>query len=123
MRRTSLILFAFGLCVVFIGTLKADVDVTGDWLLTMTTPQGERTSDVTFVQDGEKLTVTVKSQRGESTGEGTVKGNAIEWTITRSTPRGEMTITYNGTVEGDTMSGEVQMGGFGSAEWKATRKK
>jgi hypothetical protein len=50
------------------------------------------------------------------------KGSEIEWTITRSTPRGEFTMTYTGKIEGDTMSGEVQMGDFGSSEWKAKKK-
>ena len=51
-----------------------------------------------------------------------VKENQIEWTITRSTPRGEFTMSFSGTVEGDTMSGEVEMGNFGRNEWSATRK-
>jgi hypothetical protein len=101
-----------------------EVDVTGDWELTMETRRGEMTRDVNFVQEGETLTVTMEGRGGgEVTGEGTIKGNDIEWTITRSTPRGEMTMTYTGKVEGDTMSGEVQFGDFGSATWKAVRKK
>ena len=114
----------FALAILFLLTFSFNlyaVDVGGDWELTMVTQQGEMTQDVTFVQDGEKLSVTMKSQRGESTGEGTIKDNEIEWSITRSTPRGDMTMTYKGTVEGDTMSGEVQIGDFGSAEWKATK--
>ena len=93
-----------------------EVNVTGDWEMTTTTPRGERTRDVHFEQEGEKLTVTWKSMRGEEvTAEGTVKGNEIEWTTTRSTPRGEFTMTFTGKIEGDTMSGEVQMGDFGSS--------
>ncbi len=99
-----------------------EVNVTGDWEMTITTPRGERTQDVNFEQEGEKLTVTMQGRRGEVTAEGTVKGNEIEWTITRSTPRGEFTMTYTGKIEGDTMSGEVQMGDFGSGEWKAKKK-
>ncbi len=101
----------------------AEVDVSGDWELTITTPRGERTRDIHFEQDGEALTVTMPGFQGdEVTGEGTLKGNKIEWTITRSTPRGEMTITYTGEVEGDTMSGEAQFGPSRSFEWEATRK-
>jgi len=105
-------------------SLKADeVNVTGDWEFTVDNPRGEMTSDVKFVQDGEKLVVTMKGPRGnEITGQGTVKGNEIEWSVTRSTPRGEMKVTYKGKVEGDTMTGEVQMGRFGSSEWRAIRK-
>jgi len=98
------------------------VDVSGDWDFVLTTPRGERTSTAKFVQEGEKITVTMISQRGESKGEGTVKGKDIEWTITRETERGTFTITYKGTVEGNTMSGEAQMGERGTMKWKATKK-
>jgi len=115
----------FCLCVLFLLAISLsaqDINVTGDWEMTVTTPRGERTQDISFKQEGEKLTVTMQGRRGEVTGEGTVRGNEIEWTITRSTPRGEFTMTYTGKIEGDTMSGEVQMGDFGPSEWKAKKK-
>jgi hypothetical protein len=99
-----------------------DVNVTGDWEITTQSPRGERTSDIHFEQEGEKLTVTMQLMREEVTAEGTVKGNKIEWSVTRETQRGEFTISYSGTVEGDTMSGEAQMGDFGSMEWTAKKK-
>ncbi len=115
----------FIICILFLLAVSLsaqDVNVTGDWEITITTPRGERTQDINFKQEGEKLTVTMQGRRGEVTGEGTVKGNEIEWTITRSTPRGEFTMTYTGKIEGDTMSGEVQIGDFGPGEWKAKKK-
>jgi hypothetical protein len=102
--------------------LAAATDVSGNWTMTSTTPRGERTSTLVIVQDGEKLTVTSKSDRGESTGAGTLKGEAIEWSITRETPMGPMTVTYKGTVAGDTMSGEVMMRDQ-PMPWKAVRAK
>ncbi len=116
-------ILTFCILVLLAVSLSAqEVNVTGDWEMTTTTPRGERTRDVHFEQEGEKLTVTMQGRRGEVKGEGTLKGNEIEWTITRSTPRGEFTMIYTGKIEGDTMSGEVQMGDFGSGEWKATKK-
>ena len=116
-------IFTFCILVLLAISLSAQVvNVTGYWEMTITTPRGERTLDVNFKQEGKKLTVTMQDRRGEVTAEGTVKGNEIEWTITRSTPRGEFTMTYTGKIEGDTMSGEVQMGDFGSGEWKAKKK-
>ena len=111
------------LLLFFAFSLNADeIDVTGDWELVIETPRGEMTQQVKFVQDGDKLTVIMKGQRGEAKGEGTIEGEKIEWTVTRSTPRGDMTSTYKGEVSGDEMSGEVQLGRFGAAQWKATRK-
>ncbi|MGQ9800878.1 MAG: hypothetical protein ACUVRL_04345 [Candidatus Saccharicenans sp.] len=105
-------------------TLTAQVNVTGDWTFTITTPRGERTSDIKFVQDGEKLTVTMQGMRGgEITGEGTVKGDNIEWSITREGPQGSFTMTYKGKIQdANTIAGEVEMGNFGTATWKAVRK-
>ncbi len=116
-------IFSFCILLLLVASMSAqEVNVTGDWEMTITTPRRERTLDVNFKQEGEKLTVTMQGRGGEVTAEGTVKGNEIEWTITRSTPRGEFTMTYTGKIEGDTMSGEFQLGDFGSGEWKAKKK-
>mgnify|MGYP001129139815 CR=1 FL=1 len=112
-----LLLTSLGLCFA-----QANADVSGEWDLIVTTPRGEMNLTAKFVQDGEKLTVTMTSPRGESTGAGTIKGNDIEWTVTSDTPRGQFTRTYKGKVDGNTMKGEVQMGDRGSMEWKATKK-
>ena len=104
------------------------VDVTGDWEMTTESPRGERTQTIHFEQDGEKLTITMQGGMrggqggGEITAEGTISGNKIEWSITRSTPRGDFTTKYTGTVDGDTMSGEVDRGERGTAPWSAKRK-
>jgi hypothetical protein len=102
--------------------LAAATDVSGTWTMIATTPRGERTSTLVIVQDGEKLTVTSKSERGEATGAGTLTGDAIEWSITRETPMGPMTVVYKGTVAGDTMSGEATIRDQ-PMPWKAVRTK
>ena len=100
----------------------ADVDVTGKWNLTTTTPRGDRTQEAEFVQEGEELTVISEDRDGNWVeSKGTVKGNEITWSLDRETPRGKLTLTYTGKVEGDTMQGAVQFGDFGSGEWKAER--
>jgi len=111
------------LLLMTLGFSLQNIDVSGDWELTMETQRGEFTQNVHFDQEGESLTVTMEGRGGgEFTGEGTIKDHDIEWTITRSTPRGEFTSTYTGKVEGDTMSGTAAMGQFGSIEWTAKRK-
>ncbi len=124
MSRMKNIFIAILLLAVPVGLCLAQgaSGVSGEWDFTMTTPRGEMTSTAKFVQDGEKITVTMTNQRGESTGEGTLKGADIEWTITRETPNGTFTVTYKGTVEGDTMKGQAQMGDRGATDWKATKK-
>ena len=117
--------FVLALSVILLGlaaavTFAQEVDVTGSWTMTTTSPRGERTATLVFVQEGEQLTVTSRTERGEATGTGTISGSSIQWTIIRETPRGERTVTYRGTVDGDTMSGELERGG-NPVPWKAAR--
>jgi hypothetical protein len=99
-----------------------DVDVTGDWELIMETPRGEMTRAIRFEQDGETLTVSMEGMRGNKLeGKGTLKGDKIEWAVSRDTPQGEFTISFTGTVEGDTMSGTADMAGRRTIDWTARR--
>jgi hypothetical protein len=122
MKKMYSVFTMFCLLLIPILLNAQDINVTGDWEMTTQSRRGERTSDVHFEQEGEKLTVTMQIMGEKATAEGTVKGNKIDWSITRSTQRGDMTIAYSGTIEGDTMSGEAQMGDFGSMEWTAKKK-
>ncbi len=114
--------FAIFLLVMFTAVSAAwGADVSGDWELTTESPRGERTSTISIVQNGEKITVTMEGRGGEMTCEGTIKENKIEWSITRETPRDEFTMTYTGSVDGNTMTGEVERGNR-TTKWSAKKK-
>jgi len=115
---TSVLLFS----LFSASSMALDTDVSGDWEITVSSQRGEMTWDVKFEQEENNLTVIMTGQRGQVTGEGTFTGKKIEWTTTRSTPRGEMSMTWSGEVEGNTISGEVQFGSFGSSSWEGTKK-
>jgi hypothetical protein len=124
MHKSKLPILAFFALLSFIVLASAQVaDVSGEWELTIQSPRGPMTLTAKFTQEGEKLTVTMTGPRGgESSGEGTIQGNAIQWSITRKGPEGnEFTITYKGTVEGTTMSGSSE-NPRGTVNWKATKK-
>ncbi len=122
MSKTKSI-FALSLLFFLVLSLSAlYADITGDWEMTMQTRRGERKRDIHFEQEGEKLTVTWTGRMGEIKAEGTIKGNEIEWSFTRETQRGDFTMTYKGKVKGNTMTGTMQMGERGSAEWTAKKK-
>jgi len=112
---------AVGLLLGLVAAGASAGDLTGTWTLTSTTPRGERTSTMVLSQAGDKLTVKITGERGESAGTGTVKGDTVEWTITRQTPMGEMTATYRGKITGETMAGEVVMMDR-TMPWKAVRE-
>ena len=99
-------------------------DVGGVWEMTTQTPQGDMTADATFVQENDKIKFTMAGPQGfEMAGEGTVKGQDVEWTVTISTPQGDFALVYKGKVEGETMTGDVQAGDFGSFPFTAKKKK
>jgi hypothetical protein len=123
MRKAGVaILFALLVAAVAPAADEKPVDVSGTWTMTRTTPDGERTSSVVFVQDGERLTVTMKGRHFTVTGPGSVKGSSIEWSFTHETSMGTVTSVYKGTVAGDTMSGELTVLDR-PIPWKATRDK
>lgn len=124
MIKRNIIIFSAALLLLAGSTLALDQDVSGEWELTSEGRQGPRTQTIKIEQDGEKITVTMEGRMGEMTGEGTIKDNKIEWEITRTMRDMEMTMTYTGTVDGDTMSGEMEMsmGNRGPSEWTAKKK-
>jgi hypothetical protein len=102
--------------------LAAAEGVSGKWKMTSKSPRGERVSEITFEQTGEKLVVTAKDREGKDIkSEGTVKGNEITWTTKRTGPMGEMVIVHKGKIDGKTMSGTTDLGPMGSGEWKAEK--
>jgi hypothetical protein len=120
-RRAVSILVCLTFALALALPVFAAEGVTGKWKMTSKTPRGERVSDVTMEQTGEKLVVSSKDRDGNDVkSEGTVKGADITWTTKRTTPSGEFVITYRGKVEGKTMSGtsETRMG---AGEWKAEK--
>jgi hypothetical protein len=100
------ILTALALLAMLALTLSA-ADVTGKWQAEMKTPDGDvRTSTFTFKVDGEKLTGTVGSARGDAAiTEGKVSGDTISFAVVRDFGGGEMKIEYTGKVAGN----EIQM--------------
>ena len=95
-------------------------NVSGNWKLTLETPNGPANPSLVLKQDGEKLTGTYKGRFGESPLEGAVKGKEIKFTVKVNANGQEFVIVYAGAVEGDTMKGKVK---FGDMEADFTGKK
>jgi hypothetical protein len=97
-------------------------NVTGEWLFNVTTDQGGGTPTITFKQDGEKLTGKYAGQLGAADLTGTVKGNAIHFTFTIDAQGQAAPVTYDGTVEKNTMKGKLDIGGMVTGTFTATKK-
>ena len=97
-------------------------NVTGEWNFNVQTDQGGGTPVITFKQDGEKLTGKYAGQLGNADLTGTVKGNAIHFTFTIDAGGQQAPVTYDGTVEKNTMKGKLDIGGMVSGTFTATKK-
>lgn len=97
-------------------------NVTGEWAFTVTTDQGGGEPAITFKQDGEKLTGKYQGQLGAADLTGTVKGNAIHFTFTLDVQGQQAPVTYDGTVEKNTMKGKMDIGGMVNGTFTATKK-
>jgi hypothetical protein len=97
-------------------------NVTGEWLFNVTTDQGSGTPTITFKQEGEKLTGKYVGQLGNADLTGTVKGSAIHFTFNIDAQGQQAPVTYDGTVEKNTMKGKLDIGGMVSGTFTATKK-
>ena len=93
----------------------------GTWNLTMNTPMGERRSTLTLSTSGGTLTGNQEAD-GNTTDitEGTVNGNDVSWQVSITNPM-PLTLTFNGTVDGNSLNGTADTGMFGSFPFEGTR--
>ena len=88
----------------------------------VTTDQGGGTPTITFKQDGEKLTGKYNGQLGSADLTGSVKGSAIHFTFTLDVQGQQAPVTYDGTIEKNTMKGKMDIGGMVNGTFTATKK-
>lgn len=119
MTRARFCLLASLLVMFGAGPVFAQTNVAGDWELTITSPQGERTTPVTLKQDGEKITGMFKSPAGEVPLEGKITGNDLTLTFTLSFQGQPLPITMTGKVDGASIAGKADFGGFAEGEFTA----
>ncbi len=90
----------------------ADADVTGTWTMTVESAAGTGSPMFELKQTGTDVTGTYRGALGEAPVTGTVNGNelALKFTVSGGM---DLTVTYTGTVDGNTMKGKVSLGDLG----------
>ena len=100
----------------------AQTSVTGDWNVTITGPQGPTTTKVSFTQEGDKVSGRFKSPQGELPfSGGTLTGSDLKFVFTVQFQGMPLDITLTGKLEGETLSGKADFGGFAEGDWKGKR--
>jgi hypothetical protein len=93
----------------------------GTWNLTLQTPMGEQKSTLTLSTAGGALTGKQEAQGNTSDiAEGSVNGNELSWQVSITNPM-PLTLTFTGTVDGNSLNGSADTGMFGSFPFEGTR--
>jgi hypothetical protein len=103
---------------------------TGHWNWTVSPPSQDHTYLVsaTLVYSGGELTGTYHGRYGEATlSNASFKDGVVTFDVTRDHEGKSYTLTYKGTLSGDTLTGTVAIPAFNGApsatlDWKASRK-
>jgi hypothetical protein len=97
-------------------------DVSGTWALTVETQRGPANPTLTLSQNGTTLSGTYKGQLGEGPVAGTLNDGNIAFTVKMAAMGREFEVQYAGRVDGDSMSGEVQLGQLGSGTFTGRKQ-
>ena len=102
---------------------KPAFDLTGEWILDVMSPNGAGTRDVTFTQDGNKLTGEIASSMAAGPLTGTIEGNVVTFVAAVYMESGAFEITYRASwVDGELKEGTVDFGSYGSGTFTGHRK-
>jgi hypothetical protein len=103
-------------------SLVSAQSVAGEWQATMETPGEPSVSKLTLIQNGEKLSGTLKGQRGEAQVEGTVKGKEVKFSYSINYNGNAVPIAVSGMLDGDTIKGTASIAsGAYEGGWMAKR--
>jgi hypothetical protein len=97
------------------------MSVAGSYDCVVKSPMGDQKSILTVNVDGDSWTGTNAGAQGSLACEnGKVDGNILTWTMDMKVPM-PMTLEGTATVDGDTITGSVKAGMFGSMAMSGTR--
>jgi hypothetical protein len=87
--------------------------VDGNWDVVVKSPLGDQKLTLNVKSDGNSFTGTGSGAMGSADISGQVDGNTLSWKQQVTTPM-PMTLDMTATVDGDSMTGSVGAGAFGS---------
>ena len=87
----------------------------GDWKLVINTPLGPQEADLSVrTKTAATFDGILNGQSGRQEFEGQIEGDRLSWQTDITTPM-PLKLDFTVTVDGDALSGEVQLGMFGPA--------
>ena len=95
--------------------------LAGQWRTTLTFTRGSAEHGLVFEQQGASLVGTHYGEFGSGDLTGSVTANQVHFRSAQKIEGQRLSYEFSGAVNGDTMSGLLDMGEYGLAEWSATR--
>lgn len=98
------------------------MSVAGQYDCVTKSPMGDQKSVLTVNVDGDSWTGSNAGQMGAlDITDGKVDGNTLTWTMDMKVPM-PMKLEGSATVDGDTITGQIKAGAFGTMAMSGTRK-
>ena len=95
--------------------------IDGKYDVVTKTPMGDQKGVLTLATDGDSLTGSISGDQGSiDLADGKVDGDQLSWTANITSPM-PMKLEFSAKVDGDSISGSVQLGAFGSASFEGSR--
>ena len=101
-------------------SVGAEVRLDGTWAIVLATPMGDQAMTGRFRTEGEAVTGALESPEGWQDFTGTIAGDRLKFDLKVAKPM-PMTLKYDITVAGDSMTGKVKLGMFGTAKLTGER--
>ena len=120
-NKANLLVLVFFTVVLIIGAAvvqAAEVNMTGTRNVSVDSPMGKGTPVFVLEQKGDQLTGTYTGALGEAKVKGNIKGNDFQLSFNAN----GADITYSGKVEGNKISGAVDLGTFGKGTFTGEKK-
>jgi hypothetical protein len=92
----------------------------GVWKITINTPMGPQGVTATIATQGDVFTGRTESPMGSQDISGKVAGDTLTWSSNVTQPM-PLTLDFNATIAGDTMTGTVKLGMFGNSTMTGQR--
>ncbi|HVW75091.1 MAG TPA: PLP-dependent transferase, partial [Rhizomicrobium sp.] len=99
----------------------ASVRIDGAWTVTVQYLRGEGAQKFVIRQDGDRVMGEHQGEHYKGDLRGRMYGNQIELHSVMDVPGNPIHWTFTGTAQADSMSGKVDMGEYGPANWTAVR--
>jgi len=100
----------------------ATTDISGTWEVEMQYEVGSSRHKLVLVAKGNNLGGLHQGWAYQGDLKGHIDGAEVKFHSTHPADGNTLSYTFTGSVSGDTMSGDVNLGEYGQAKWRATRR-